>query len=878
MSEELRQKGYLTHDGHVQGDRVGNIEAFNLGATSLAQLAQAGVIPRRDYRAASRGKPDALIIDRRPETSETVLVIEYKDRGELDTERQRIQVFDKVVEAYCQPLGCRLAAVSDGNDSFWLHVGDDLASWKVILREDGYPLDVRAHLADEEGRALLDRTLRRIADELDPASGYLLPVQAANPTRLAEQTWQTIWLASGEDPEACLATFVEILIFKFLSDLGILVRTPEGVPVDFHAVHGLQYDEVLRYYFDHVRPEIKRLFPEGLDGTSVINGIVLNPANADHGRLFQQILRKFEATGTLRRIDPEFKSRIFERFLKKSISQKNWGQFFTPRNVIKAMVEMSGVENLPAGSVLADPACGVGGFVLEPLLNKRPYDLRAPNAPNLNYRGWDRDTKTIILAKANLLIHLSEVLEQDPIVAPRLLAPVMSSVFTSTAHSIIGSLSLAPRDEFDLVMTNPPYVVTGTSTQRQVIAQDAALSSYYSVGGAGVESLFLQMIVRGLKPGARALVVVPDGLLLRHTEEPLKRFLLQECLLEAIVSLPKDTFYSTPKKTYILVIRRKHNPAQQQEMPVFTYLIGAVGETLDAKRFPIPQNHLPGMADLFRQFCSLPDSLQHTEDPRLKLWPLAHFKPEEHWLVDRWWTPEERVALGDMEQPQSISPEELAEQLRSISQELDGISTLLGGQGQLVQPHSLVETPLSDQSRFRLSIGERVLKKDLHGKAPGPIPLYSANVLEPFGFVDQSNLADFSNPSVIWGIDGDFELAVKDPNVQFAITDHCGRIEILDPRLDPAYCRAAIRLARATGFDRTLRPSLTRMRNLAIKVPVTPDGSLDLEAQRAVAARYDAVVEALRDVERAFAPLTSMEPEVISFAPQNPEAEGPQPA
>ena len=54
-------------------------------------------------------------------------------------------------------------------------------------------------------------------------------------------------------------------------------------------------------------------------------------------------------------------------------------------------------------------------------MNKRPYDFRTKSAPNLRYLGWDRDDKTIILAKANMLVHLSEVLEQDPKgVIPRL--------------------------------------------------------------------------------------------------------------------------------------------------------------------------------------------------------------------------------------------------------------------------------------------------------------------------------------------------------------------------------------------------------------------------------------------------------------------------
>ena len=75
------------------------------------------------------------------------------------------------------------------------------------------------------------------------------------------------------------------------------------------------------------------------------------------------------------------------------------------------------------------------------------------------------------------------------------------------------------------------------------------------------------------------------------------------CTLEAIISLPVDTFYSTPKKTYILILRKKQKPDDTpQSQPVFTYLVSNTGETLDAKRFVIAENDLPTMASLFKSF------------------------------------------------------------------------------------------------------------------------------------------------------------------------------------------------------------------------------------------------------------------------------------
>lgn len=863
MSEELRQKGYMTKSGDVTGDALGPYESFNIGATTLRQLRAAGVIPNRNY---TRGtiKPDGLVVDRREAPQQIKLVVEYKNRGELGSELRNQEILKKVAEEYCLALDCPIAVISDGENHIWIHTNLGDGSWHMVKREDGYPFDRPVDLASVDGRTHVYAALQELDEKLDPATGLLVEIDSVDPTLLAERTWQKIWLASGENPDACLASFVEVLLFKFLSDLGILASNPAGLPIDFDTVRGKSNDQVLKYYFEYVRPEIKRLFPPGRDGTSVINGMVLRPNNVDHGALFAEILDSFYKEGTLKRIDPEFKSRVFERFLKQSISQKNWGQYFTPRNVVKAIVEMSGIAQLPDDAVVADPASGVGGFLLEPLVHKRKFDLRTGSGPSLKYRGWDRDPKTVILAKANMLIHLSEVLENEPQTAPTWLAPILNESFHSVHTSILGALSLMPINEYDLVMTNPPYVVSGTSTQRQAIARDEALSSYYSIGGTGVENLFLQLIMKGLKPGGRALVVVPDGLLLRHTEEALRRQLLNSCILEAIISLPENTFYSTPKKTYILAFRKKRAADTEQTTPVFSYLVSEIGETRNARRFPIPDNHLKSMAEQFRLFHGAPSVYTPPAgDLRIKVFSIARFQPEEHWLVDKWWSEDERVSLGETTPGQVINPEDLATRLNTLASELKEIAAVVENQDQVPHPEDTQLVRLADKNLFRLSIGKRVLQKDLHGLTPGEIPVYSANVAKPFGFVDSTWVQDFSYPSVLWGIDGDFVLAVKQVGAKFYYTDHCGRIEILNDQLDPSYCRAAIALARVHGFDRTLRPSLQRMKQLTFEVPVKTDGTFDLEAQRILAARYDSVVETINEVNTLLGSLKDLQPDVL---------------
>ena len=785
MSEELLQKGYV-RDGRVQGHPVGPYEGFNLGATTIDQLRRSRIVPDLPYGKRAKNKPDAIVVDRRSEIPVVRFVVEFKDQGVLGTEDRLRDVSEKLADDYCRPLHCDLGGVSDHSRHSWLLVS--ARQWQKIFREDAYELDAPMDLAGVDGRHLLARTLARLEQGLDRDTGTLQPLEAVNPTRLAEQTWQDIWLACGEEPEACLATFIEILIFKFLSDIGVLDKSPAGIPVNFETVVQQNADHILKYYFDTVRPTIKSLFPPGTDSTSVINGIVLNPRAADQGRLFRQVLQRFAAFGSLRRIDPEFKSRIFERFLKKSLAVKNWGQYFTPRNVVKAMVEMSGIEHLPPGAIVADPACGVGGFLLEPLMNKRPHDYRGPDHPGLHYVGWDRDDKTIILAKANMLVHLSEALEEDPLGALSYLAPALNQSFEAMTGNLTGSLGCVPQEEFDLVMTNPPYVTRGTGRQREFLDAHAG---YYRVPGAGVENLFTQLIINGLKRGGRALIIVPDGLLLRHSEDALRAHILGTCTLEAVMSLPVNTFYSTPKKTYILVIRRKQRDGDPQVQPVFTYLVNEIGETLDAKRFTTTENHLPGMVAQFRLFQGNPDEFRST-DPRCRVVPIGKFDPEEHWLVNKWWPREQREQLGDIEAERFVDAGEMATILADSATVLTEHADTLAKLDRNVQVRRAATLELSDPRYFRMSIGKRVLQIELRGLT-GPVPLYSANV-EPgheHGWIPESNIANFSNPSILWSIDSDFSMSVRATNDVFATTDHCGRLEVLDAGLDPDYCQAS---------------------------------------------------------------------------------------
>ena len=127
------------------------------------------------------------------------------------------------------------------------------------------------------------------------------------------------------------------------------------------------------------------------------------------------------------------------------------------------------------------------------------------------------------------------------------------------------------------------------------------------------------------------------------------------------------------------------------------------------------------------------------------------------------------------------------------------------------------------------------MKKDFFN-AKGNIPVFSANVFEPFVYNDVSNISDFTKAYVLWGIDGSFSFNVMEPGVLFATTDHCGSIKILDDTIDPYYLAYMMEETRHKyGFDRGLRASLTNMKSFIVDIPIKEDGSFDLDVQRSIA-------------------------------------------
>lgn len=842
MSEELIQRNLIEAP-----EKIGDWNFYSIGATTLKALKNANIIANRDYEAFETKKPDALIIKK----PVVIAAIEYKTPQELRSPKQIAKAIAQEIGT-AQVLQAKIYIVTDGNKSFWInpYTGNE------ITQEDGSRITLNFDKSSTDCIALINK----IRMSITVSNDQLKPSAYVDPLPLAEKIWQDLWAVSGATPENCLYTFVEIFIFKYLSDLGVL----KGMYSFYDLIgrySGNNENEVLEYYASIVRIKIKDLFPiNPKDKTTIINGTIFvskdDKAVSGYATVFHKILKRFSEFGTLENIDYDFKSKLFETFLKESISKKNWGQYFTPLKVVRAV---SNMIDLQPGMEICDPACGVGKFLLEPILHNldKFFTIKTDSDGSKTLeslitlsgfdKGFDRDEqKTIILAKANMLIYMSNMVRENPDLTQKF-AELFNKTFLLQTNSILGTLAKPIKEKFDIILTNPPYVMSGSSNLKEEISKQDELKKYFSVSAMGIEGLFMEWIVRALKIGGKAFVVVPDGIMNRSNDKKLREFIIEQCNIDAIISLPLNTFFTTNKKTYILALTKKHPvmvdgipTLPKQTTPVFTYLCSEIGETRDVYRFDINQNDLEIASDLFNMFKGSKLKFS-TEDKRCKIIDINNFYTSGHWSVDRWWSREEKINLGVEDSIETVTLDEYISMVSDVASTLmefdEPLHELLKKKADVA---SSIEVSLSDEKLFSLSIGKRLLRKDyLHEQ--GTIPVYSANVFEPFVLTENSNITDWSTPYVIWGIDGDFSYNVMPISKKFGTTDHCGAIQILDTNINPYYVAYILEENKHKyGFDRGLRASLTNMKTVRFDIPIDSQGNFDISAQIRIA---DSLIE-----------------------------------
>lgn len=270
--------------------------------------------------------------------------------------------------------------------------------------------------------------------------------------------------------------------------------------------------------------------------------------------------------------DRDTKGDLYEYMLGKIASAGQNGQFRTPRHIIKMMVEM--VEPT-ATDIICDPAGGTCGFLVaagEYLRENRSEifaDAKArQHFHNGMFNAYDFDTTMLRIGSMNMMLHGVE----NPNITYR--------------DSL--SQDFAVEDEkYSLILANPPFA---GSLDYEGTAKD--LLSV--VKTKSTELLFLALFLKLLKPGGRAAVIVPDGVLFKTSKanKEIRRILVEEQKLDAVVSLPSGVFRPYAGVSTAILFFTKTNSGGTDT--VWFYDMTSDGWSLDDKRQPLLDAELLG--------------------------------------------------------------------------------------------------------------------------------------------------------------------------------------------------------------------------------------------------------------------------------------------
>ena len=326
--------------------------------------------------------------------------------------------------------------------------------------------------------------------------------------------------------------------------------------------------------------------PDATPRQKVISEIMtgVERVRIDTERNFLDVLDKVHQL-TSEAIDPTHVftlSQVYEGLLLKMGEKGNdGGQFFTPRQVIKAMVQVidPGVDD-----TVYDPGCGTGGFLaqtFEHVTGKLGNDATAEQLETLKQRAfWGREKENLVypVALANLVLHGID-------------KPNLWHGNTLTGQESYGGLFEGAPQAFDVILTNPPF---GGKESKEA-------QTNFDYKTRSTQVLFMQHVIRSLGDGGRCGMVVDDGLVFRIDQDAFvktKRKLLDDCNLWCIVSLPPRVFSSAGAgvKTNLLFFT-KGQPTRK----IWYYDLGdlSVGKTkpLTLQHFEEFFRLLPSLAD-----------------------------------------------------------------------------------------------------------------------------------------------------------------------------------------------------------------------------------------------------------------------------------------
>lgn len=327
-----------------------------------------------------------------------------------------------------------------------------------------------------------------------------------------------------------LSQLVWMVFLKILDDteqeLELMVDNyVPAIPAEFQwrawaaNEEGLTGDPLNDFVNTTLFPGLRELPPSTNPRTLIVREAFEDSYNyMKSGTLLRQVINKINAIDFNAKTDRHQFNDLYEKLLKDLQSAGNSGEYYTPRALTQFIVQM---VNPQLGEIVYDPACGTGGFLANAIDHLR-HQVTTPeqeSALQAAIRGTEKKQLPHLLCLTNMILH--------GIDAPSNIR--RGNTLTRPLRDY------GPADRVDVVLTNPPFGGTEEPGVEQNFPQ--------AIRTRETADLFLVLIMRLLKPGGRAGIVLPDGTLFGEgVKTRVKQQLLEECNLHTIVRIPNSAF------------------------------------------------------------------------------------------------------------------------------------------------------------------------------------------------------------------------------------------------------------------------------------------------------------------------------------------------
>jgi type I restriction enzyme M protein len=407
------------------------------------------------------------------------------------------------------------------------------------------------------------------------------------------------------------------------------------------------------------------------------------------GIIFRKAINKIQNPAHLRRLivdliddidwlkmEADVKGDAYEGLLEKNAedTKSGAGQYFTPRALIKAIVEV--MQPAPMQTI-CDPACGTGGFLLA------AHDYISSHYPEMDrkerrflkneaFQGWEIVDNTARLCIMNMFLH--GIGDEN---APE--API----------HVADSLRSKPDQRFDIVLTNPPFgrksSLSLTPGNGKKNGTNGNGSNEREAGNVNRDDFwattsnkqlnFVQHIYNLLKSNGRAAVVVPDNVLFEGgAGETIRRNLLQTCDVHTMLRLPTGIFYAQGVKANVLFFNKHQGSFNAQTERLWVYDL-RTNMNFTLRTNPLRPEHL---ADFIACYNSA-NRHQRQESERFRSFTYEELLKRDKLSLDLFWLRDESLEGTDKLPPPAEIAASIVEDLQNALEQFMAIAEDLGG-------------------------------------------------------------------------------------------------------------------------------------------------------------------------------------------------------